>query len=64
MNVKIYAVPGAIASELNLTDYRQTNGKGKYLLSQRDLRCYGIEKALEEGAVELTADEAKIMFNL
>ncbi len=60
----MYAVPGAIASELNLTDYRQTDGKGKYLLSQRDLRCYGIEKALEEGAVELTADEAKIMFNL
>lgn len=60
----MYAVPGAIASELNLTDYRQTDGKGKYLLSQRDLRCYGIEKALEEGAVELTADKAKIMFNL
>lgn len=64
MNVKMYAVPGAIASELNLTDYRQTDGKGNYLLSQRDLRCYGIEKALEEGAVELTADKAKIMFNL
>lgn len=60
----MYAVPGAIASELNLKDYRQTDGKGNYLLSQRDLRCYGIEKALEEGAVELTADEAKIMFNL
>lgn len=60
----MYAVPGAIASELNLADYRQTDGKGKYLLSQRDLRCYGIEKALEEGAVELTADKAKIMFNL
>jgi hypothetical protein len=64
MNIKMYAVPGAIASELNLTDYRQTDGKGNYLLSQRDLRCYGIEKALEEGAVELTADKAKIMFNL
>lgn len=60
----MYAVPVAIASELNLTDYRQTDGKGNYLLSQRDLRCYGIEKALEEGAVELTADKAKIMFNL
>lgn len=60
----MYAVPDAIASELNLTGYRQTDGKGKYLLSQRDLRCYGIEKALEEGAAELTADEAKIMFNL
>lgn len=60
----MYAVPDAIASELNLKDYRQTDGKGNYLLSQRDLRCYGIEKALEEGAVELTAAEAKIMFNL
>ncbi len=60
----MYAVPGAIALELNLTEYRQTDGKGNYLLSQRDLRCYGIEKALEEGAVELAADEAKIMFNL
>lgn len=60
----MYAVPGPIASELNLKDYRQSDGKGKYLLSQRDLRCYGIEKALEEGAVELTADEAKRMFNL
>lgn len=60
----MYAVPGQIASELNLKDYRHSDGKGNYLLSQRDLRCYGIENALEEGAVELTADEAKRMFNL
>ena len=28
MNVKMYSVPEAIVSELNLKDYRQSDGKG------------------------------------
>lgn len=47
----MYSVPEAIVSELNLKDYRQSDGKGNYLLSSRDLRCYGIDKAISEGAV-------------
>jgi hypothetical protein len=64
MNEKMYAVPGVIVRELRLADYRRTDGKGTYLLCRRDLHCYGVDKALEEGAVELTPAEAKTMFNL
>ena len=49
--VTIYAVPEAIASELNLTRIRVHDGKGFYLLSASDLRPYGIARALGEGAV-------------
>ena len=63
MNVKMYSVPEAIVSELNLKDYRQSDGKGNYVLSSRDLRCYGIDKAISEGAVLIQADEEKQKFN-
>ncbi len=60
----IYSVPESIAGELNLTAYRAHDGKGHVLLSGRDLMIYGIEKAISEGAEELTAEEAKDKFNL
>lgn len=58
----LYSVPEAIASELHLTRIRVHDGKGFYLLSASDLRPYGIAKALAEGAVTVTAEEAKIKF--
>ena len=58
----LYSVPEAIASELLLTRIRVHDGKGFYLLSASDLRPYGIAKALAEGAVTVTAEEAKIKF--
>ena len=60
--VTIYAVPEAIASELNLTRIRVHDGKGFYLLSASDLRPYGIARALGEGAVVVTAGDAKARF--
>ena len=60
--VTVYAVPEAIASELNLSRIRVHDGKGFYLLSASDLRPYGIERALGEGAATLTFEEAKTRF--
>ena len=60
----IYSVPEAIAEELRLTAYRAHDGEGHVLLSGRDLMAYGAERALIEGAEELTAEEAKEKFNL
>lgn len=61
---RLFSVPEAIAAELNLTELRTHDGTGRVLLSGRDLMCYGIDKALEEGAEELSSDEAKEIFHL
>lgn len=61
---RLFSVPEAMASELNLTELRTHDGKGRVLLSGRDLACYGLEKAVEDGAEEITPDEAKEIFNL
>ena len=58
----LYSVPEAIASELHLTRIRVHDGNGFYLLSASDLRPYGIERALGEGAATLTFEEAKTRF--
>lgn len=60
--VTIYAVPGTIASELHLTRIRVHDGNGFYLLSASDLRPYGIARALGEGAVTVTSEDAKARF--
>jgi hypothetical protein len=58
MNSNLYfAVPARIAAELGLTAYRRTDGNGYYMLSNTDLRPYGLERALTEGAFGLRADE-------
>lgn len=61
---RLFSVPEAIAAELNLTELRTHDGTGRVLLSGRDLAFYGIDKALEEGAEELSPDEAKEKFHL
>lgn len=58
-----YAVPEAIARELCLTQLRRSDGHGRYLLSQGDLRPYGIDKAVAEGARTVTDQEVQNMFN-
>lgn len=58
-----YAVPEAIARELCLTQLRRSDGHGSYLLSQGDLRPYGIDKAVAEGARTVTDQEVQNMFN-
>ena len=46
---RLFSVPEAIATELNLTELRTHDGAGRVLLSGRDLAIYGIDKALDEG---------------
>lgn len=60
---KMYAVPEAIASGLRLTKIRRSDGRGFFLLSQSDLRPYGVAAALRDGAREVASSEAKAMFN-
>ena len=55
---RLFSVPEAIATELNLTELRTHDGAG------RDLAIYGIDKALDEGAEELSPDEAKEIFHI
>lgn len=60
----MYSVPEKIAVNLGLSKLRKPDGDGCYLLSSQDLRAYGIDRALSEGARGLTKTEAKEMFNL
>lgn len=48
-----YLVPKEIAEELGLTDIRKSSPGNKYLLSESDLVSYGIDRAIDEGAIEL-----------
>lgn len=61
---RLFSVPEAIASELNLTEIRRHDGHGHALLSGRDLACYGVDEAVADGAEELTPEGAKERFNL
>lgn len=57
-----YAVPKSIAKALGMEQYRLHDDEGYYLLSAGDLRAYTITRALSEGAIKLSADEAKKRF--
>lgn len=61
--VRMYSVPDATAEALGLSEYRKHDGEGHTLLSARDLSAYGVERAVAEGAMEITAEEAKEKFN-
>ena len=63
MKFNYYLVPDAIVSGLGLKDFRIDDGKGNYILSQSDLDPYGIDKALNEGAKEITTDEVNEIIN-
>ena len=49
-----YLTPTEIAEALGLTQLRKSTPAGMYLLSESDLVPYGIERAKEEGAIELS----------
>lgn len=51
-----YLTPPKIAEALNLTQLRKHSPGGMYLLSESDLVPYGIERAINEGAIELSND--------
>ena len=49
-----YLTPTEIAEALGLTELRKSTPGGLYLLSESDLVSYGIERAREAGAIELS----------
>lgn len=57
-----YLVPDFIAQELNLSKYRHAVDGG-YILSESDLEAYGIDKAVEAGAIPMDENEAKSLIN-
>lgn len=54
-----YLVPGEIAESLDLTAIRKKTPGGMFLLSESDLLPYGIDRALNEGAVILSDNKPK-----
>lgn len=63
MKSKHYIIPKEIADELGITAYRHGNGADGYLVNTGDLAIYGVEKAVDNGAREITAQEAKEFVN-
>ena len=55
-----YLVPRSIAESLQLTQIRKSSPGGFYLLSEYDIQPYGIERAINEGAVELKEKQTPV----
>lgn len=55
-----YIITEEVAAELGLKKYRYGNDSDGYLVNIGDLAVYGVEKALEKGAREITAREAAV----
>lgn len=49
-----YLTPEPIVEVLGLTQIRKSTSAGLFLLSEYDLAPYGIDKAVSEGAIELS----------
>lgn len=57
--MKYFIIPKEIADELGLSPFRHGNGANGYLVNIGDLAIYGVEKAVENGAREITVEEAR-----
>ena len=58
MKSKYFIIPKVIAEELGISEYRYGNGSDGYLVNTGDLAVYGVERAIQNGAREITATEA------
>lgn len=56
--MKYYIVPKQIAELLNLTEIRK-GGENGYVVTVGDLAAYGVVKAIENGAREVSESEAE-----
>lgn len=61
--MKYFIIPREIADELGISQYRYGNGAEGYLVNTGDLAVYGVERAIQNGAREITAREAKVFVN-
>lgn len=57
--VIVYLSPKSVADFLHLTDIRLQTPEGLYILSSQDIRAYGREEALHDGAVEMSLEKCK-----
>lgn len=55
-----YLVPQSIAESLQLTRIRKSSAGGLFLLSEYDLQPYGIDRAISEGAMELSGNRSPL----
>lgn len=53
-----YIIPKEVAGALAIKKYRYGNDADGYLVNIGDLVVYGVEKAVADGAREITAGEA------
>lgn len=60
--MKYYIIPAALAHLLNLAEFRR-GGKQGYVVTVGDLAAYGVEKAIEKGAREVSEKEAMEFIN-
>lgn len=63
MKTRYFVIHREIADELGISQYRYGNGADGYLVNMGDLAVYGVEKAMENGAREITAKEAVVFAN-
>lgn len=61
--MKYFIIPKEMADELGIRQYRHGNGADGYLVNIGDLAVCGVEKAIEHGAREITANEARVFTN-
>lgn len=55
-----YLVPREIAEALGLTRIRKSTAQGLFLLSESDLLGYGLQKAIEEGAIVISGGAVRV----
>lgn len=55
-----YLVPREIAEALGLTRIRKSTAQGLFLLSESDLLGYGLQKAIEEGAIVISGGSVRV----
>ena len=62
--MQYYIITDRLAQELGLTKYRKGNATDGWLVNQGDLAVCGAERALAEGGIAISANEAKEFINL
>ncbi len=55
-----YLVPREIAEALGLVKIRKSTQQGLFLLSESDLLAYGLQKAVDEGAIVLSSAGVRV----
>ena len=62
--MQYYIITDSLARELGLTKYRKGNAADGWLVNQGDLAVCGTERALAEGGIAVSENEAKEFINL